>query len=76
MFVDIINPKGVIETDILYKEKRKANGGKVSPEIAMEMLSYTNNFANVKVILKEIERLESKENRLAFKEFVLSCVER
>ena len=75
MFVDIINPKGVIETDILYKEKRKANGGKVSPEIAMEMLSYTNNFANVKVILKEIERLESKENRLAFKEFVLSCVD-
>ena len=59
MFVEITEPKDVIEVDIWYKEKRKANGGKISPEIAMESLSYTNNFANIKFMLKDIESLEN-----------------
>ena len=75
MFVEITAPKGLIEMDIWYKEKRKANGGKVSPEIAMEALSYTNNFANIKFMLKDIESLETTEEKMKFKDVIFSMIE-
>ena len=75
MFVEISEPKDVIEVDIWYKEKRKANGGKISPEIAMEALSYTNNFANIKFMLKDIESLENVEEKVKFKDVIFSMIE-
>jgi hypothetical protein len=75
MFVDISEPKDVIEVDIWYKETRKANGNKISPEIAMEALSYTNNFANIKTILNDIEKLETLEEKMQFKEVIFSMIE-
>ena len=75
MFVEISEPKDVIEVDIWYKEKRKANGGKISPEIAMEALSYTNNFANIKFMLKDIENLENVEEKVKFKDVIFSMIE-
>jgi hypothetical protein len=74
MFVEIVEPKSLIEVDIWYKEKKRANGGKVSPEIAMEALSYTNNFANIKTILRNIEELKTTEEKRQFKEVIFSMI--
>ena len=47
-----------------------------SPQEAMKALELTNFFGNIKKIVSEIGRLETAEERLAYKEFVLSAVER
>ena len=61
---------------------RKANGGVISPEFAMEILSKTNHFAHIKKVVKSIKSRcvdESKklvpELVLPYKEFILSCVD-
>ena len=61
---------------------RDANGGVISPEFAMEILGKTNHFAHIKKVLKNITKACSDENGelvadkvLAYKEFILSCVD-
>lgn len=46
-----------------------------SPEEAMQVLKWSNFYGNIKTAVKEINKCETKEERLAFKEFVLSAVE-
>ena len=61
---------------------RNANGGVISPEFAMEILGKTNHFAHIKKVLKNIKKACLDENKelvadkvLAYKEFILSCVD-
>jgi hypothetical protein len=75
MYVEIVEPKGMIEVDIWIKEQRTANGDKISPEIAMKALSFTNNLANIKTILKNIELLKSTEEKKQFKQVIFSMLE-
>jgi hypothetical protein len=75
MYVEIVEPKGMIEVDIWIKEQRTANGDKISPKIAMKALSFTNNLANIKTILKNIELLKSTEEKKQFKQVIFSMLE-
>ena len=45
----------------------------ISPEFAMEVLSKTNHFGHIKMILKNISNLPDDEKK-KYKEFVVSCV--
>ena len=47
-----------------------------SLEEAMQVLKWSNFYGNIKTAVKEINKCETKEERLAFKEFVLSAVDR
>jgi hypothetical protein len=42
----------------------------------MQVLKWSNFYGNIKTAVKEINKCETKEERLAFKEFVLSAVDR
>ncbi len=66
----------IFKIDEWINRTRDANGGVISPEFAMEILSKTNNFANIKKVLRNIrENYTTKEQLLPYKEFVLSCVD-
>ena len=73
MFVEITDPTGVVKVDAFIKRSRNNNGKKVSPEIAMKVLSMTNHYLNIKLLINEINRLSPQE-RLEFKDFVASAL--
>ncbi len=77
MFVAIDNKDmDVFKVEEWINETRDANGGVISPEFAMEILGKTNHFAHIKKVLKNIkEKNKTKEELLAYKEFILSCVD-
>jgi hypothetical protein len=83
MFIEIDNTDmNAHEIDALIKNTRDANGGVLSPEFAMEILSKSNHFANVKKLVKIIKEKCVDDNGclisdkvLPYKEFVLSCVD-
>lgn len=74
MFIEIDKPKNAIDVENWLKKQRESNGGYLSPEIVEEALSYTNNFANIKFMLKEINRFKTKEEKLPFKDVIFSMV--
>lgn len=74
MFIEIDKPKNAIDVENWLKKQRESNGGYLSPKIVEEALSYTNNFANIKFILKEINRFKTKEEKLPFKNVIFSMV--
>ena len=65
-----VNP---LEVDALIKRMRKENGGFISPDIANKVLELSNNYANIKFVIREINRLEASK-RLEFKDFVINAV--
>ena len=72
-FVDIENKSiSPIQIDAWIKTRRNAEKI-ITPEFALEILKRTNNFANIKVVVKEIQKLP-KEKQLEYKDFVLSAV--
>ena len=83
MFVEIDNQ----DMDALKVEEwinitRDANGGEISPEFAMEILTKTNHFAHIKKVLKYIKNSCADKNGelatdkvLAYKDFILSSVD-
>ena len=83
MFVDLTDNKmNAHDIDALIKRERDANDGVLSPEFAMDILSKTNHFANIKKLVKTIkEKCEDErgvlnsEQVLPYKEFILSCVD-
>ena len=77
MFVAIDNKDmDVFKIEEWINETRDANGGVISPEFAMEILSKTNFYGHIKKVLKNIkEKNKTKEELLAYKEFILSCVD-
>ena len=84
MFVAIDNiDMDVFKVEEWIKTNRDANGGVISPEFAMEILTKTNHFAHIKKVLKNITKACLDENGelvadkvLAYKEFILSAVDR
>jgi hypothetical protein len=83
MFVAIENAEmNAQNVDEWINNTRKANGGVISPEFAMEILSKTNHIANIKKVIKIIKSKcvdESKklvsEKIVPYREFILSCVD-
>ena len=83
MFVAIENAEmNAQNVDEWINNTRKANGGVISPEFAMEILSKTNHIANIKKVIKNIKSNCVDESEvlipelvLPYKEFVLSCVD-
>ena len=76
MFVEMKKELGMnaFECDVLIKKYRNdANG--LTPDDAMKILEYTNHYANIKKVVKEINKFETAEKRFKFKEFVLAAVE-
>ncbi len=72
MFVKIHNmDMSVIDIDGWIKRRRNENG--MSPEFAMEVLSKTNHYGNIKTVLNCIEKLPLEE-QIKYKEFVVSAV--
>ena len=54
---------------------RDANSGVISPEFAMEVLSKTNHFGHIKMMLKNIKDNCSDDEKKKYKDFVLACVD-
>jgi hypothetical protein len=77
MFVAIENAEmNAQNVDEWINNTRKANGGVISPEFAMEILSKTNHIANIKKVIKNIKNnCKTKEDILSYREFILSCVD-
>ena len=83
MFVDLTDNKmNAHDIDALIKRERDANDGVLSPEFAMDILSKTNHFANIKKLVKTIKEkcVDDSGNLipdkvLPYKEFILSCVD-
>ena len=83
MFVDLTDNKmNAHDIDALIKRERDANDGVLSPEFAMDILSKTNHFANIKKLVKTIKEkctdetgVLNSEQVLPYKEFILSCVD-
>ncbi len=77
MFVAINNKDmNVYEVDRWIKDTRDANRDIISPDVAMKVLSKTNHFANIKLVLKNIkENCKTAEAIKPYKEFILSCVD-
>ena len=84
MFVAIDNiDMDVFKVEEWIKTNRDANGGVISPEFAMEILGKTNHFAHIKKVINNIKKACLDENGelvadkvLAYREFILSCVDR
>ena len=78
MFVAINNTeKNIFEVDVWINTTRDANGGIISPEFAMDILSKTNHFGHIKKVLKNIkEKCDTPEKMAPYREFILSCVDR
>ena len=76
MFVAIDNTEMNIPqvTEWIIKT-RDANGEVISPEFAMEVLSKTNHFGHIKMVLKNINDNCSDEEKKTYKDFVLACVD-
>ena len=75
MFVAIENEgMNAFHIDGWIKRTRDENAGKISPEFAMEVLSKTNHFANIKMLMKNINKLPDEEKK-NYKDFVLACVD-
>ena len=77
MFVEIEKEEkkedvSVFALDAWINEARK-NG--FSLDEAMSILKKTNHYGIIKKVIKEINRCKTKEERLAFKEFVLSAID-
>ena len=74
MFVEIKKEEGItpITVDVWIKKSR-VDG--FTPKEAMQVLKWSNFYGNIKLVIKEISRCETLEERLAFKEFVLSAVD-
>lgn len=62
-----------IEIDTILKKERNATGG-ISPLFVYEILKKTNHYANLKFILKEIDKVPDEEKFL-YKSFVLGAIE-
>ena len=83
MFVVIDNQDmDVLEVEEWIKTNRDANGGDISPEFAMEILTKTNHFAHIKKVINHIRKNCLDENGelatdkvLAYKDFILSSVD-
>ena len=77
MFVAINNEDmNIFEVDAFINRTREANGGVISPEFAMEVLSKTNFHGHIKKVLKNIkENCTTREQLLPYKEFILSSVD-
>ena len=57
MFVAINNiEKNIFEVDKWINTTRDANGGIISPEFAMEILSKTNHLGHIKKVLKAVKK--------------------
>ena len=75
MFVKIENTDKSAPVVLEWLQKAcKANDGKISPEIAMELLKKTNFYGHIKVALKHINRLPDEE-KIKYKDFVLSAID-
>ncbi len=83
MFVEIDNKNmDAFKVEEWINRTRDANGGVISPEFAMEILTKTNHFAHIKKVLNNIKKNCLDENRelvadkvLEYKKFILSCVD-
>ena len=78
MFVAIDNTDmNIFKVDEWINTTRDANGGIISPEFAMEILSKTNFHGHIKKVLKNIkENCTTREQLEPYKEFILSCIDR
>ena len=74
MFVEIEKEEGTDEFAV-DKFINEARGDGFSLEEAMEVLKKTNYYGIIKKVIKEINKYKTAEERLAFKEFVLSAVD-
>ncbi len=74
MFVEITKKdnNSPIGMDALFKKQREEG---ITPEFAMEVLESTNHYGNIKKVAKYILSLETVEERLAYKDFVISAVD-
>ena len=78
MFVAINNKDmDFLAVDAWINRTRDASENKlISPEFAMEVLSKTNHFANIKKVLMNIkDKCTTREQLAPYKEFILSCVD-
>ena len=78
MFVVIDNKDmDFLAVDAWINDARDNSEGKViSPDFAMEVLSKTNHFANIKKVLTNIKKnCTTKEQLEPYREFILSCVD-
>ena len=64
------------KVDAWIKDSRKEQGGDISPELALEILSKTNHLGHIKPVLKNIkEKNSTKEQIKQYEEFILACVD-
>ena len=77
MFVIIDNKDmSVTDVDTWIKTTRDDNGGVISPGFAMEILSKTNFYGNIKKVLGHIKvKCKTKKEVLPYQKFLLSCVD-
>ena len=77
MFVAINNTDmGLNDIEKWIKTARDNNGGVISPEFAMEILSKTNHLGHIKKVLANIKKnCTTKEEIEPYREFILSCVD-
>ena len=77
MFVAINNKDmNIFKVDEWINTTRDANGGVISPEFAMELLSKTNFYGHIKKVLRNIsEKCTTREQLMPYKEFILSSVD-
>ncbi len=72
-FIEIENTSlSPISIDAMIKTRRNQEKT-ITPELALDILRYTNHLGNIKPILKEIQKLPLEE-QLKYKEFVLSAI--
>lgn len=62
-----------IEVDTFIKKEREKNGGFITPYIANNVLEMTNHFACIKVVIKEINKLD-KNKKMEFEDFVYNAI--
>ena len=76
MFVAIDNKDmDYLAIDALINSVKRENGGIISPEFAMEILSKTNFHANIKKVLTNIQNnCKTKEQLELYREFILSAL--
>ena len=76
MFIDIVNTDlSNIDLDGIIKKSRNREG-KFTPEIVEAFLSLTNHYSNIKFVANGISMIKDKDEQLAFKDVVISMVER
>jgi hypothetical protein len=77
MFVAINNTDMDINAvEKWIKTARDNNGGVISPEDAMEVLSKTNHLGHIKKVLRNIkQKCTTPEEIAPYREFILSCVD-